>query len=74
MISKDIEKKFVGQPIFKQLIDVIPKTKFDILAKKIKLTVITRHSTWTQLATIFFKIFSRYDSINKICDGKLELK
>lgn len=34
MSSKDIEKKFVGQPIFKQLIDFIPKNKFDLLAKK----------------------------------------
>ncbi|MBC7439058.1 MAG: DUF4372 domain-containing protein [Flavobacterium sp.] len=34
MSSKDIEKKFVSQSIFKQLIDFIPKNKFDILAKK----------------------------------------
>jgi len=26
MSSKDIEKKFVSQPIFKQLIDFYPKT------------------------------------------------
>ena len=32
MSSKDIEKKFVGQPIFKQLIDLLPKGKFDTLA------------------------------------------
>ena len=34
MSSKDIEKMFVGQPIFKQLIDFIPKNKFDLLAQK----------------------------------------
>jgi hypothetical protein len=28
MSSKDIEKKFVGQPIFKQIIDFLPKNKF----------------------------------------------
>ena len=32
MSSKDIEKKFVGQPIFKQLIALLPKSKFDFLA------------------------------------------
>ena len=34
MSSKDTEKKFVGQPIFKQLIDLLPKGKFDTLIKK----------------------------------------
>jgi hypothetical protein len=34
MSANDIEKKFVGQPIFKQLIDFIPKSKFDLFAKK----------------------------------------
>ena len=34
MSSKDIEKKFVGQPIFKQLIDLLPKSKFAALAVK----------------------------------------
>ena len=34
MSSKDIKKKFVGQPIFKQLIDFIAKNKFDFSAKK----------------------------------------
>jgi len=34
MSSKDIEKKFVGQPIFRQIIDFIPKSKFDLLAKE----------------------------------------
>jgi hypothetical protein len=33
MSSKDNEKKFVGQPIFKQLIDFLPKNKFTILAQ-----------------------------------------
>jgi hypothetical protein len=34
MSSKVIEKKFFGQPIFKQIIDFIPKNKFDLLARK----------------------------------------
>jgi len=34
MSSKDIEKKFVGKPIFKQLIGFILINKLDILAKK----------------------------------------
>ena len=29
-----MKKRFVGQPIFKQLVDFIPKGKFDLLAQK----------------------------------------
>jgi len=29
-MSKDIEKKIVGQPIFKQIIDFLPKNKFGL--------------------------------------------
>ncbi|MBL0027021.1 MAG: DUF4372 domain-containing protein [Saprospiraceae bacterium] len=32
MTVKDNSKNLVGQPIFKQLIDFIPKDKFSILA------------------------------------------
>ncbi len=43
MSSKDTEKNFVGQPNFKQLIDLLPKGKFDTLAIEHRPTVITRH-------------------------------
>jgi len=35
-ICKDREKKLVGQPIFKQIIDFLPKEKFDLLVSKYK--------------------------------------
>ena len=75
MSCKDIEKKFVGQPIFKQLIDFIPKNKFDILAQKHQ----TDHyyksfSAWTQLVTMLFGVFSRCDSMGEICDGMLAMQ
>ena len=75
MSSKDIEKKFVGQPIFKQLIDFLPKNKFDILAKKHQ----TDHyyksfPAWTQLVTMLFGVFSRCDSMGEICDGMLAMQ
>ncbi|SEH75765.1 hypothetical protein SAMN02927937_02880, partial [Paenimyroides aquimaris] len=34
MSNKDTEKKLVGQPIFKQIINFIPKDKFDMLVYK----------------------------------------
>lgn len=55
MSSKDIEKMFVGQPIFKQLIDFIPKNKFDLLAQKHQTDRYYKaFPAWTQLVTLLF--------------------
>jgi hypothetical protein len=75
MSSKDIEKKFVGQPIFKQLIDFIPKNKFDILAQKHQTDRYYKSfSAWTQLVTMLFGVFSRCDSMGEICYGMLAMQ
>lgn len=75
MSSKDSNKKFVGQPIFKQLIDFLPKNKFDSLAY--------RHQTdkyyktfdgWTQVVTMLFGVLSRCDSMGEVCDGMLAME
>jgi len=75
MSSKDIEKKFVGQPIFKQIIDFIPKSKFDLLAKEHQTDRYYKSfPAWTQLITMLFGVFSRCDSMGEICDGMLALQ
>jgi cbb3-type cytochrome oxidase subunit 1 len=75
MSFKDIEKKFVGQPIFKQLIDFIPKNKFDILAQKHQTDRYYKSfPAWTQLVTMLFGVFSRCDSMGEICDGMLAMQ
>jgi hypothetical protein len=54
MSSKGIEKKLVGQPIFKQLIDFIPKNEFDILAKKHQTDRYYKaFPAWTQCVILF---------------------
>jgi hypothetical protein len=75
MSSKDIEKKFVGQPILKQLIDFIPKNKFDLLANKHQTDRYYKaFPAWTQLVTMLFGVFSRCDSMGEICDGMLAMQ
>jgi Transposase DDE domain/Domain of unknown function (DUF4372) len=75
MRSKDIEKKFVGQPIFKQLVDLLPKSKFDILALEHKTDRYYKaFPSWTQLVTMLFGVFSRCDSMGEICDGMLAMQ
>lgn len=75
MSHKDIEKKFVGQPIFKQIIDLLPKNKFDLLAKKHHVDRYYKaFSAWNQLLTMLFGALSRCDSMGEICDGMLALQ
>ncbi len=75
MSTKDIEKKFVGQPIFKQLVDFIPKGKFDLLAQKHQTDRYYKaFPAWTQLILMLFGVFSRCDSMGEICDGMLGMQ
>lgn len=70
MSLKDNSKNFVGQPIFKQLVDFIPRNKFDHLVYK---HCCDRYyktfDSWTQLLTMLFGTLSRCDSMGEICDG-----
>jgi hypothetical protein len=70
MSSKNTEKNLVGQPIFKQLIKLIPREEFDILVKKHKSDYRYKEfKSWTQLVTMLFGAYSRCDSMGEICDG-----
>ena len=75
MSSKDTEKKFVGQPIFKQLVDFLPKAKFNYLVYKHKTNKYYKtFDAWTQLVTLLFGVLSRCDSMAEVCDGMLALE
>ena len=75
MSSKYIEKKFVGQPIFKQLIDFLPKNQFDLLAKTHQTDRYYKtYDAWTQLVTMLFGVLSRCDYTGEICDGMLAMQ
>ena len=74
-MGKDSEKKLVGQPIFKQMIDLLPKEKFDVLVQKHKSDrYYKRFNSWTQLITMLFGIFSRCDSMSEVCAGMRALE
>lgn len=67
---KSTQNHFVGQPIFKQIVDFIPKNKFDHLVHKHQSDRYYKtFDSWTQLTTMLFGIFSRCDSMGEICDG-----
>jgi len=75
MSTKNTEKNLVGQPIFKQLIDFIPKNKFDSLVLKHKADrYYKQFGSWDQLLTMLFGAFSRCDSMGEICDGMMSMQ
>ena len=70
MSSKNTEKNLVGQPIFKQLLDFIPRNKFDLLVRQHNSDRYYKtFDSWTQLVTMLFGAFSRCDSMGEICDA-----
>lgn len=70
MNGKNTEKKLVGQPIFRQIINFIPKEKFDLLVLKHDSDRYYKtFDSWTHLITLLFGILSRCDSMGEICDG-----
>lgn len=63
-------KNLIGQPIFKQLIKMLPREQFDILVQQIGSDRYYKtYFSWDQLITMLFGIFSRCDSMGEVCDG-----
>jgi len=69
-MSKDTTKNFVGQPIFKQIIKILPRNKFDLLVNQCNSDHYYKSFfSWDQLVVMLFGIFSRCDSMGEVCDG-----
>lgn len=69
-MGKNTELKFVGQPIFKQVISLIDGISLTSLVKKHNADYYYKaFKAKTQLITVLFGIFSRCDSMTEICEG-----
>ncbi|HSO87068.1 MAG TPA: IS4 family transposase [Draconibacterium sp.] len=69
-MGKNTEIKFVGQPIFKQVVKLIDAINLTSLAKKHNVDYYYKaFKAKTQLITVLFGIFSRCDSMTEICEG-----
>ena len=69
-MGKDSNKNLVGQPVFKQMIQLIPRDKFDLLVRKTQSDRYYKSfSSWDELETLLFGILSRCDSMGEVCDG-----
>ena len=69
-MGKDKSKNLVGQPLFKQIVKMLPKDEFDLLVSKCGSDRYYKTLfSWEQLIVMLFGIFSRYDSMGEVCDG-----
>ena len=69
-MDKNTEIKFVGQPIFSQVLKLIDKVGFNrIVKEKASDHYYKAFKSWTQTVTLLFGIMSRCDSMTEICEG-----
>ena len=69
-MDKNTEIKFVGQPIFKQIIDLLKVSNIPSLIKAHESDRYYKaFKTRTHIITMLFGILSRCDSMNETCEG-----
>ena len=69
-MDKSSHKNLIGQPIFKQILNFIPRTVVDqVVFTHQSDRYYKSFSTWDELLTLFFGVFERCDSAREVCDG-----
>lgn len=69
-MNKDTEIKFVGQPVFGQILKLVDKSTFIELVKQKKSDYYYKaFGSWNHLVTMLFGILSRCDSMSETCEG-----
>ena len=73
-MCKDSKKNLIGQPIFKQIINLIPRQVVEEVVFKHKGDRYYKSfSSWDELISLLFGVFERCDSAREICDGMAAL-
>ena len=69
-MDKNSEIKFVGQPIFKQIINLVDKVNMGLIVKgHDSERYYKAFKSRTHLITMLFEILSRCDSMTETCEG-----
>jgi len=69
-MSKSSEKNLVGQPIFNQILKIIPREVINRIVMESKSDRYYKSfSTWDELISLLFGVFTRCDSAREVCDG-----
>ena len=73
-MSKSSEKNLVGQPIFNQILKIIPREVINRVVMEAKSDRYYKSfSTWDELVSLLFGVFTRCDSAREVCDGMAAL-
>jgi len=69
-MSKSSEKKLVGQPIYNQILKILPGEVINrVVLEQKSDRYYKSFSTWDELVTLLFGVFTRCDSAREVCDG-----
>ena len=69
-MGKNTEIKLVGQPILKQVLNLVDSLVFKKLVQEKKSDYYYKSfKTWPHFVTMMFGILSRCDSMGEICEG-----
>ena len=69
-MSKNTEIKLVGQPIIKQVLNLIDRVGFQNLVSESQSDRFYKSfKSWPHFVTMMFGIFSRCDSMAEVCEG-----
>ena len=69
-MGKNNTKNLIGQPIFKQIFNLLPKAVINrVVLKHQSDRYYKSFSTFDELVTLLFGIFERCDSAREVCDG-----
>jgi len=73
-MDKGSKKNLVGQPIFKQLLKLLPREVIDrVILKQQSDRYYKALSTFDELVTLLFGVFERCDSAREVCAGMATL-
>jgi len=73
-MDKSSEKKLVGQPIFNQILQILPREVIQrIVLEEKSDRYYKSFSTWDELTSLLFGVFTRCDSSREVCDGMAAL-
>jgi hypothetical protein len=73
-MSKSSENKLVGQPIYNQILKLLPREVINrVVLEEKSDRYYKSFSTWDELVTLLFGAFTRCDSAREVCDGMAAL-
>ena len=69
-MGESSKKNLVGQPIFKQILNLIPRAVVEkVVLQHQSDRYYKSFSTWDEFVTLLFGVFERCDSAREVCDG-----